>query len=368
MLWITENNHVVALPDMALDLASDDTHVRTSRIMERQAQTLQILAALRRNPMRPYHNNRIVLGFLFNLNSHLALVVTDLPHPLSLHTLHHLPVVDERPIRVDGALTLSFGGKVTGNAVRCPYHAWEFDRTGTCTRIAYAKKIPKNARVKHYTVVEEHGMIFMYRDKAGTTPEPKLPPIYDFDYSEYLEPKTFEFEIRIHGQDIMENSVDSAHFWAVHGHEMPKNAFFSERGELRVNQTTSVHRFGYEMHAQIEFHMREPGFHYVHFPKLPGGAKAFVFSSIVPVDEEFTNHRLTVMVRRSRIPGFSQVLQRFITWQMVETYKEDTQIWESKAYRKTPVLCDGDGPIMRYRQWYETFYPEKKHSLEVVRA
>ena len=34
-----------------------------------------------------------------------------------------------------------------GNSVRCPYHAWQFDRTGACTRIEYSKKIPKKARV-----------------------------------------------------------------------------------------------------------------------------------------------------------------------------------------------------------------------------
>jgi len=250
----------------------------------------------------------------------------------------------------------SEGGRVKGNVVRCPYHAWEFDRTGTCTKIAYAKKIPKNARVNSYTVVERHGLIFMYRDKAGTAPDLDIPEIYDFDADDYLEPKTYEFEIRIHGQDIMENTVDSAHFWAVHGHQMPKNAFFEKEGELRVHQTTSVHQLGYTMNAQIEFHLSEPGFHYVHFPTLPGGAKAFVFSSIAPVDEEYTNHRLTVMVRKSPIPGFSKLLQRFITWQMMKTYREDMQIWESKEYHSRPVLCDGDGSIMKLRKWYAKFF------------
>ena len=250
----------------------------------------------------------------------------------------------------------SEGGCVKGNAVRCPYHAWEFDRTGACTKIAYAKKIPKKARVAAYTVAEKHGLIFMYRDKAGTTPEAKLPPIYDFDPADYLEPRTFEFTIRIHGQDIMENSVDSPHFWAVHGHEMPTNKFFVERDELRVDQVSSVHRFGQELKFKLEFHLVEPGYHYIHFPKLPWGAKAFVFSSVVPVDEEYTNHRLTVMVRRTTIPGYSNLLQRIITWQMMKTYHEDMQIWEHKEYHSRPVLCDGDGSIMKLRKWYAQFF------------
>ncbi len=263
----------------------------------------------------------------------------------------------------------SEGGCVKGNSVRCPYHAWEFDRSGACTAIAYAKKIPKNARVQAYTVAEKHGLIFMYRDKAGSAPDIELPPIHGFDPRDYLEPKTYEFKIRIHGQDIMENSVDSPHFWAVHGHAMPTNEFFTEQGELRVDQTSSVHRFGQTLHFKIEFHMVEPGFHYMFFPTLPAGAQAFVFSSIVPVDEEFTNHRLTMMVRKNRIPGYSKILQRFITWQMMKTYEEDRQIWEHKEYHSRPVLCDGDGSIMKLRKWYAQFYEaqnEPKRSLDVV--
>ncbi len=270
----------------------------------------------------------------------------------------------------------SEGGCVKGNTVRCPYHGWEFDRSGACVKIPYANKIPKKAEVGSYTVVEKHGLIFMYRDKAGTRPDATIPPIHDFHVGDYVEPSTFEFTIRIHGQDIMENSVDSPHFWAVHGHAMPKNEFFTENDELRVDQTSSVHRFGHTMHFKIEFHMVEPGFHYLHFPQLPGGAKAFVFSSIVPVDEEFTNHRLTVMVKKSAIPGYSQILQRFITWQMIKTYKEDKQIWEHKEYHSRPVLCEGDGSIMKLRKWFSQFYEpqdeappspgKRSHALGVV--
>lgn len=264
----------------------------------------------------------------------------------------------------------SEGGCVKGNSVQCPYHNWEFDRTGACTKINYAKKIPKKAKVGAHTVVERDGMIFMYRNKAGTAPDYDLPPMRGFDASRYYEPKTYEYKIKIHGQDIMENSVDSPHFWAVHGHAMPTNEFFDENGELRVTQTSHVHRFGTDMNFRLEFHMVEPGFHYLFFPKLPGGSHAFLFSSIVPVDEEYTNHRMTICVGKSKIPGFSRVLRKFLTWQMMKTYAEDMQIWEHKEYHSRPVLCDGDGSIMKLRRWFAKFYEPQDQpghrSLEVV--
>ena len=35
---------------------------------------------------------------------------------------------------------------------------------------------------------------------------------------------------------------------------------------------------------------------------------------------------------------------------------EDVLILENKIYRKLPILCDGDGPIARFRKWYGQFY------------
>ena len=35
---------------------------------------------------------------------------------------------------------------------------------------------------------------------------------------------------------------------------------------------------------------------------------------------------------------------------------QDIPIWENKIYRENPVLCDGDGPIAKYRRWFSQFY------------
>jgi len=249
----------------------------------------------------------------------------------------------------------SDGGCVKGNSIRCPYHNWSFDGSGQCTSIPYAKKIPPKARVASYSVAERYGMIFMYRDQLGSPARYDLPRIENFDEEQYLKPARFDFKIRIHGQDIMENSVDSPHFWAVHGHNMPKNDFRLEGSQLRITQITSVNRFGTELKARLEFYMVEPGFHYVHFPELPGAA-GLVFSSIVPVDAEYTNHRISIWIKKTRVPFLSNVVRRFLLWQMMKTYHEDMQIWESKEYLSHPILCDGDGSIMRLRRWYGQFY------------
>ena len=41
---------------------------------------------------------------------------------------------------------LAAGGKVIGNTIECPFHAWRYAGTGECVAIPYAKKIPVKAR------------------------------------------------------------------------------------------------------------------------------------------------------------------------------------------------------------------------------
>ena len=40
---------------------------------------------------------------------------------------------------------LGVGGRVVDNELRCPFHGWQFDGEGTCTRIPYAKRVPARA-------------------------------------------------------------------------------------------------------------------------------------------------------------------------------------------------------------------------------
>ena len=34
----------------------------------------------------------------------------------------------------------------------------------------------------------------------------------------------------------------------------------------------------------------------------------------------------------------------------------DIPIWHNKFHLRNPVLCDGDGPIMRFRKYFSQFY------------
>jgi len=40
---------------------------------------------------------------------------------------------------------LGYGGKIDGDIIRCPFHAWEFAGDGICQKVPYAEKIPERA-------------------------------------------------------------------------------------------------------------------------------------------------------------------------------------------------------------------------------
>ena len=44
--------------------------------------------------------------------------------------------------------------------------------------------------------------------------------------------------------------------------------------------------------------------------------------------------------------------------EIVRQVQFDIPIWENKIYRETPLLCDGDGPIAKYRKWFSQFYDD----------
>ena len=70
-------------------------------------------------------------------------------------------------------------GKVKGDCVECPYHGWQFNGEGACTRIPSLGSnaaIPSRAKVDSYPVQEKFGLIFAF---LGDLPEDERPPIMD---------------------------------------------------------------------------------------------------------------------------------------------------------------------------------------------
>jgi hypothetical protein len=58
------------------------------------------------------------------------------------------------------------------------------------------------------------------------------------------------------------------------------------------------------------------------------------------------------------------VVARGVVDNVVYQVGQDIPIWEHKKYLESPILCDSDGPINRYRKWFRQFYDELNPAAE----
>jgi 5,5'-dehydrodivanillate O-demethylase len=123
--------------------------------------------------------------------------------------------------------SLAFGIP-TSEGIRCPYHGWEFDRSGACVE---QPNEPAESRFKDkvctpaYAVEALGGLIFAY---LGPAPVPQLPR-YDGFVAEGAIRMIGRAVIPCNWLQIMENSVDPVHTEWLHGHVY--ETFHGKEGE-----------------------------------------------------------------------------------------------------------------------------------------
>lgn len=113
---------------------------------------------------------------------------------------------------------LGVGGKVEGNDIRCPFHAWKFSGdTGACTEVPYAKRIPAKASIGTYLVDEVNGLVFIWNDPDGGQPDFQIPRLAEWDDPTWNRWHPTRIEVKTHPREIVENVADKAHFQPIHG-------------------------------------------------------------------------------------------------------------------------------------------------------
>ena len=111
---------------------------------------------------------------------------------------------------------LGFGGKVEGRGIRCPFHAWLWDRDGSCRDIPYAKRIPPGAKMRAWTLVEKNGLVMIHHDAGDKPPTYQLPDLPQIGAPEWTPLEVRRWKVKSRWLDMNENAVDQAHFRFVH--------------------------------------------------------------------------------------------------------------------------------------------------------
>ncbi len=249
---------------------------------------------------------------------------------------------------------LAYGGKVNGDSIRCPFHAWEFGSNGACTAVPYASKIPPKARIGSWHVTEKNGMIYVWNDNDGQGPDWEVPDLPEYSPDTYLAWNHSIMEIKTHPREIVENLVDTGHFMPVHGTDAKK---FSNTwdGHIGVQHNEGI---AYPLGGGADPYVRTatyygPAYMVTH---MKGVMESILINAHTPIEEGKLHLRFAVSLKHGgRIERTAQFVDQYID-NLRRGYLQDVAIWENKTFQERPILCDGDGDIGTLRRWYRQFY------------
>lgn len=253
---------------------------------------------------------------------------------------------------------IGFGGQVSGDNLRCPFHHWEFDHNGWCKEIPYANKMPRLCSqqpvLRTLPTLERYGMIWCWYHPDAIEPTFDVPTIPEMLDNSYIEPRHNEWEIGTCLQEIGENSIDTPHLKFLHGApEIPS-------GGGEINGQIFSFSIG-DNYITGEIH--GPGVQLV--THTVNGVSMLMFSTPLPLTREKTLTRMHFTF--PDFPEYSnerKTAEHIYQHSMGEADGEESAgfeavdliVWNNKKYREKPILCDGDGPIALWRRYFKQFY------------
>lgn len=254
---------------------------------------------------------------------------------------------------------MGHGGKVNGNLLECPFHSWRYDGDeGVVKEIPYAKAIPPQVKRKctrTWHVSEVNRIIWMWYHPLDVAPlfdVVENPETTDPDWSEF---QTAEWTIFGSIQNMAENGVDFAHFKYIHGTASYPSAEL-HWGEAYDRHSVLKARMGTprgEVDGQITTSSQGPGQNWVRFT---GICETLLIACITPVEKDRLAVRYLYTQPKAQMDGPNAGLARAIIADVNKQMDQDKVVWDRMRYEPNPIICDGDGPIPKFRQFYSRYY------------
>lgn len=253
---------------------------------------------------------------------------------------------------------LGVGGKVHGNLIECPFHAWRFNGDGACEDIPYAKVIPPKARKKDcipsWPTREVNNLICIWYHPEKKPPiwNPiEVPETQDPDWTAYHK---FEWRIFTAMENMADNAVDVAHFQFVHGSTtVPTYTYEFDGIERRVTSHLDIKTPRGDAKAEITSRSHGPGQGVVRFKGL---SDTILVSATTPVDLDELHVRFAFTQPKAQAEGKGANLAKALLKDLCKQLDQDKVILDRHRIMRPPLICDGDGPFARNREWNKQFY------------
>ena len=262
---------------------------------------------------------------------------------------------------------LGYGGSVEGENIACPFHGWEFDADGTCQSVPYASNMPPRVQgksvIQSYPLIERNKMIWAWYHPDNQPPSFEVEAIEEFSSPDFTDLAVYDWEIDTIVQEAGENGADVAHFMYVHSAtEMPVGEVTMDG----VRRVTKIKNKVPRINDQGDLADSGEDWEYIHVDSTNVGpgqtiqriSRAFeviMLGTVTPIDDQRTHLRFAFTMPKSQT-DMNKVLAEATRDNVVMGVEQDIPIWNNKRYIEDPILCDGDGPIAKYRKWFAQFY------------
>ncbi len=253
---------------------------------------------------------------------------------------------------------MGHGGKVSGNLLECPFHAWRYDGDeGTVKEIPYARAVPPQVKRKctrswHIREANQWLWVWYHPEDAAPLyevvelPETSDPAWTPFDFAEW----------KVFGslQNMAENGVDFAHFKYIHGTaEVPEAELswgeWDRQGIVRAKMGTPKG----VVDGAITSNSMGPGQAWVRFT---GICETLLVACIIPVELDLLQVVYCYTQPRAQAEGPAAGVARAIIRDVNKQLDQDKVVWDRMRFEPNPIICDGDGPIPQFRKFYSRFY------------
>jgi 3-ketosteroid 9alpha-monooxygenase subunit A len=257
-----------------------------------------------------------------------------------------------------GAHLASHDGGIFDGDIVCPFHKWRFDSTsGKCTSIPYTKIVPPQAKLATHPTREVAGMVLMWFHPEGGAPdcEPFDPDTYQRDAPWLLRGEKI-LESRVPFRDLFENLFDTAHIQQLHH-------------SASLMEIESIMRTGYGMRVDYGKPKEAEAFpingmlgDFSGLGLLSQVIYGTGFSfrqdvSVTPIDHERLVIRSRMYIQDTGSPEMNEAIGGAFVERVIAEIDQDHQVLHFKKHLKTPLICAGDGPIMKYREYAKEFFP-----------
>jgi phenylpropionate dioxygenase-like ring-hydroxylating dioxygenase large terminal subunit len=108
-------------------------------------------------------------------------------------------------------------GRVVGEAIRCPFHHWEYGTDGKCSHIPASREIPGFAKQQCFPIQERHGYLYVFNGPQALFPLPFYP---DVEPADLICGNPFVVELGCPWFMVGANAFDAQHFQGAHDREL----------------------------------------------------------------------------------------------------------------------------------------------------